>query len=132
MNTEVISSYGNTHSSIEVAEKIGQLIEEGKIADTPAWEATTNRKRCGGMNSRCRAVIHRALRRAGYHFYLAVYDDNQGNSFHKWGIIHENGLPALLAGEDLVALKTGYTLSHAAHKLGRGNAAEGWKFFWSF
>ena len=131
-----ISANGQPNS-IEIASQIAKAILDGRIIETSAWEATTNIKGCGGMNPRCRAIIHRALRKIGCYFDLALYEgvrtDTDGEEYtvthHKWGIASKEELGWMLKDPELIILESGYTLSHAAHKLGEGDATKGWKLF---
>lgn len=84
------------------------------------WSASNNVRSCGGLNRKAKAVINRALRREGYKFYLLLEEDEQsGRLIGFWG----------LSRNPPVGSVTGYTLNQAAHKLGNGDASQGWKFY---
>lgn len=123
----MISSYGST-DHIKTANEIAAAIRAGQIENTTAWEATTNIVECGGLNPRGRAIIHRALRQGGYHFFLAKFDDD-GQTSNSWGILHQSEIAGVEKDSNLAYFETGYTLDHAAHKLGKGDAKKGWALY---
>lgn len=95
-----------------------------------AWVATTNRPAFGGLNKAARAQIHRALRRAGFSFYLACHGESEENlPFNTWGIASGEGMESLKKDPSILLLAEGYTLRAAAHKLGGGDAAKGFQTF---
>jgi len=118
-----------SHSSpnLPIAKELETAILAGEDPrHTFVWSSTTNRRSCGGLNATAKAVIHRALRKAGWVFFLATYDGG-GN---QWGLIRKENIHELKS-EDIIEVQTGYTLSAAAHKMGYGNANEGWNFYFN-
>lgn len=113
------------HTALTNPTTLAQAILDGTVHGQYAWAATTNVRQCGGFTARGKAIVHHALRKKGFVFFLAL-DTTDGN--HR-GIIHRDQL-----GHEKIfcdRLITGYTLNHVAHKLGNGNAKVGWKIFHS-
>jgi hypothetical protein len=100
--------------------EIESASDEALVMD--AWRLMTNNRQCGGVSAGARPVAQRRLRKLGVRYYLAIETDDNGRSVASWGI----GSPP--EGADVAV--TGVTLSHAAHKLGGGNATKGWSIYW--
>ncbi len=78
-----------------------------------------------------RTAIHRLLKRAGVVFYLARFGESEiWNRHGQWGMCLVSEIEEKLGDAEEVV--TGYTLSHAFHKLGRGCANRGAKIYWSW
>ena len=98
-----------------------------------AWELLTNVKSCGGASKEGRRVVQRRLRAAGWRFCLQVceveHDDGYVSRWSDWSLIRPGCAP--IEGDCVLDLVTGVSLDHCAHKLGHGNAVDGWRFFHS-
>jgi hypothetical protein len=117
------TQYMNLPCSIEAGE-LASLIDNGIVTDSimeRIWSATTNRRSCGGLNRTAQAVIYRALKRAGYRYWLLMErNEETGEWISSWGLSQKPPAGAV----------TGYSMHHAAHKLGQGDAARGWQIYW--
>jgi len=92
-----------------------------------AWSIVTNNRQSGGGSVKGRRLAQRRLRGMGVRYYLGRGGD-WGNGYNVWGILPRWEEFVAREGEMVV---TGVSIGHCAHKLGEGDARNGWDFVWS-
>ena len=96
-----------------------------------SWELLTNVKFCGGASREGRRVVQRRLRAVGWRFYLRLFStetDDGPVRWNKWGMVRP-GHPLPYDEAKVVDEVVGVSLNNCAHKLGSGNANEGWRIY---
>lgn len=90
-----------------------------------AWDLLTN---FGRASKAARREVQRRIRGLGCRFFLGFkYEDEETNGYSQWGL--------LLKGEEPPAyldfVEVGVSLDACAHKIGDGNAPQGWRIYWN-
>ncbi len=93
-----------------------------------AWALGSNNKWCGGATGPAKAEVRRRCRRMGLVFFLELSTDAAGGRINCWGLVPAEEAKRFAANADHFV--TGYSLDHAAHKLGNGDARKGWEMYW--
>ena len=93
-----------------------------------SWGILTNNRQSGGGSVKGRRLAQRRIRELGYRFFLGGWFASEGiGSGSCWGMLRPGDRP----DSTLDWVEVGVSLNHCAHKLGAGNATEGWRIYWA-
>ena len=119
MNNKIYKSkpYTTFVEASREADILNEMFPENNYKVRDYFSLCTNKD---GLKNRQLVEAHRILKAYGYVFFLDLQEDAPA----RWGICARS--------ERKETMETGYTFSHAFHKLGKGDAREGVKLYHSW